>query len=63
MPADLLGAGNDTMGKGVASLSQDLRKIISLNYRQRDDTLIHRRFYDSQDSIRSGHRRLCRLYV
>jgi hypothetical protein len=60
---DLLGARNDAMGKEVASLSQDLEKIISLNYWQRDDTLIHRRFYDSQDSIGSGHRRLCRLYI
>jgi hypothetical protein len=58
-----LGAHNDATGKGVASLSQDLEKIISLNYRQWDDTLIHRGFYDSEDSIGCGHRRLCRLYI
>jgi len=37
-------------------------KIISLNYGWRSDNLVHRRFYDSEDSFESTHRWICRFH-
>jgi hypothetical protein len=46
----------------VINTSSFILKIISLNYGWRSDNLVHRRFYDSEDSFESTHRWICRFH-